>query len=376
MRYWLREPSRRRRGPSNKEVRAISERFALAFRDALTRQLERCYSPDLSKLPRRGRRGNGSAPRISISGVSQGAPWRLVFRIRDNALVLEPSHPLYQLPQFDDEQIIRSRLASFSEERRAWMRQRRNLVTPVYFPAARSGYVQMQSVLASLLIGALGRGDFEQVSIGKISGIATDFLQFLVGIDPSRESPLPTTAADALERDLLRGHLRLASHNEFARTIEFAPEGLDEYWPMDSAATSIGEIAPLLLYLRHKATARDLLFIDEPEAHLHPANQIVLAGILHDLSEHLAGMVLATHSEFFVTGISNSVLRHLVRGRTRSTVAVYELTTARSTGGYEAVPVEVDPTVGFSVDQFSDVAESALDEAESLFEQGQQRTER
>lgn len=349
----------------------LGPRFASLFRDALSEQLMRCYSPDLAKLPRRGRTGNGSAPRILVSDAPPGEePWTIVFRLRKNGdFHLEPKHPDYSLPTFsrildaDDE-------ARTIEPKELGRRFRRRLTAaPVYFPAARSGYVQMQSVLAALLLAALGRGYFQHVAVGKISGVAADFLQFLAGMHPSDASRLPSDTAQRLERELLHGHLRLTGTNDATKIIEFAPEGIDEYWPMDSAATSIAELAPLVLYLRHRARRRDLLLIDEPEAHLHPANQLVLADVLLELSSEIRGMVLGTHSEYFAIGISNSLLRRSAAGPENDIpVTVYSLVRAKATGGYSTEAIEVDPRTGFSVDQFTDVAEAAMDEAQNLFE--------
>jgi energy-coupling factor transporter ATP-binding protein EcfA2 len=354
------------------DVDQLGEWYAAAFRESLTREFERCYTPDLSKLPRRGRTGNGSAPRIIVSHRPPGdAPWKLVFRIREGSLTLEPKHPEYLLPEFDRLLEATAEHTSRAMISRASMSRRRGLAQPIYFPAARSGYVQMQSVLSSLLIAALGRGYFDQISVGKISGVAADFLQFLAEMDPSAESVLPDSASVRLEEELLHGHLRLSA-SETAKIIEFAPNGLDEYWPMDSAATSIAELAPLLLYLRHRARPQDLLFIDEPEAHLHPRNQLVLADVLLELSGLIRGMVVGTHSDFFVTGLSNGILRR--QGDVDAStlpVALYELVDAPATGGYVAAPREVDRNAGFNVDQFSDVAEQALDEAEDLFDRRQ-----
>lgn len=356
----------------------LGGRFAAFFRDAMTEQLQRCYSPDLSKLPRRGRTGNGSAPRIIVSDEPPGEPpWTIVFRVRDRALSLEPKYPGYASPVFDrvvdpGEQGTPGRYVDSRVLSRRMFHRRSRIPNPIYFPAARSGYVQMQSVLSSLLLAALGRGYFNQVAVGKISGVAADFLQFLAEMDPSREADLPQAAVRRLEQELLQGHLRIIGTNDTTKELEFAPAGLSEYWPMDSAATSIAELAPLLLYLRHRASSRDLLLIDEPEAHLHPKNQLVLADVLLDLSTQIQGMVIGTHSEFFATGVSNSLLRRSAQGEQVS-VTIYGLVPAKSTGGFVADAVDVDDRAGFSVEQFSNVADAAMDEAEELFERNQHR---
>lgn len=346
----------------------LATHFETLFRDNLAKELERCYSPDLSKLPRRGRTGNGSAPRIIVSHNPPGEDrWTIVFRIRDGSLTLEPDHESYASPTFSRffEALNEDRFT----RRLGRLRRAENTVAPVYFPAARSGYVQMRHVLSSLLIAALGRGYFDQVALGKISGVAADFLQFLAGLEGSAESKIPIEAVDRLEQELLHGRITLTSAGDAPQMIEFAPEGLDEFWPMDSAATSIVEVAPLLLYLRHSATSRDLLFIDEPEAHLHPQNQLVLADVLLDLASLIEGMVIGTHSEFFVTGVSNGLLRRRAADPdARLAARLYQLVPAQTTGGYELDWSDIDDSTGFSVEQFSTVAEAALDEGDLLFE--------
>jgi predicted ATPase len=351
----------------------LSEQFAIAFRDHLSSELERCISVDLAKLPRRGRTGNGSAPRIIVSDDND-LRFKLVFRMDTRGrLALENKHGEYLTPTFehlvaDTKEVLPTDL---------WTRFRRNghTVTPIYFPAARSGYVQMQSIVSSLLLAALGRGRLSELSVGKISGIATDFLEFLASIDPNEKSELDFSMAERVEDELLHGQVRLRAPSESSRVMEFAPEGLNEYWPMDAAATSVGELTPLILYLRHRARRSDFLFIDEPEAHLHPENQVGFADILLTISSHIRGMVVGTHSDFFVTGVSNGLLRSRLGRPSGSGVALYQLERARSTGGYTACPHEVDIRAGFTVEQFTDVAEQTVDEAQRLFEMAQSATQ-
>ena len=41
---------------------------------------------------------------------------------------------------------------------------------------------------------------------------------------------------------------------------------------------------------------RSLIFIDEPEAHLHPSWQVIMADVLFELSRQGVTVVIATHS--------------------------------------------------------------------------------
>ncbi len=70
----------------------------------------------------------------------------------------------------------------------------------------------------------------------------------------------------------------------------------------------VAEIAPLVLYLRHVLGPGDLLAIEEPEAHLHPKSQTILAKILVRTVNLGLSILLTTHSEFFLQQISNSII--------------------------------------------------------------------
>ncbi|WP_035921661.1 AAA family ATPase [Frankia sp. QA3] len=70
----------------------------------------------------------------------------------------------------------------------------------------------------------------------------------------------------------------------------------------------VSEVAPIVLYLRHIVEPEDLLIIEEPEAHLHPASQTALAEILCKLVNARLGVAITTHSEFFIQQISNLIV--------------------------------------------------------------------
>lgn len=77
------------------------------------------------------------------------------------------------------------------------------------------------------------------------------------------------------------------------------------------ASSSIKQIAPYLLYLRHRARTGSFLIIDEPEMNLHPDTQVRLLeslAILVNLGVHV---LVTTHSPYFVDHLNN-----LIQGKT------------------------------------------------------------
>jgi AAA15 family ATPase/GTPase len=74
-----------------------------------------------------------------------------------------------------------------------------------------------------------------------------------------------------------------------------------------NASSSIKQLAPLLLYLRHRAAKNDLLIIDEPEMNLHPESQAKLLEILAVLVNLGINVLLTTHSPYFMAHLNNLI---------------------------------------------------------------------
>lgn len=70
-----------------------------------------------------------------------------------------------------------------------------------------------------------------------------------------------------------------------------------------SGVTNLGMIA--LLLKRGAILPGTFLFIDEPEVHLHPAWQVVLVDVLHQLSKRGVNVVIASHSIDIMKAVEN-----------------------------------------------------------------------
>jgi len=324
-------------------------------------------------LGREGRKGKGAAPRIYVSSEPAENAWCLVFRLDADGLVVERSNKDYVPPRIDRKILespdSRAFDSGFEKAVRGGELPRRTL----YFPAARSGFMQTFGALTALVFGALGGGYFDQATVGAIPGTAADFLRFLAQLRTDQLSRLDQEAVNVMEGLVLGGKVRLESE-ETARQVVFQPDGFSQAWPIESAATSAAELAPLILYLRHYARGRDGVFIDEPEAHFHPASQVPLARGLLQMARHLQYVVIATHSEFLVGELSNLLLEQRVPAAKdgpapRTPVEVYEFCPGdENREGVNVKRLEFDPTEGFDIEQFSRVTEKTYARAVELYD--------
>ena len=71
----------------------------------------------------------------------------------------------------------------------------------------------------------------------------------------------------------------------------------DKSFPLSLVATGVANLGFLgLLIEKNILDKGTFLFIDEPEAHLHPAWQVIMAEILFELARQGVKVVIATHS--------------------------------------------------------------------------------
>lgn len=140
-----------------------------------------------------------------------------------------------------------------------------------------------------------------------------DFLDFLTDVELEKrerasaaQQPFHHLAAD-IEANLQNQHkTRLVSTALGGREVKVEVRD-DLTIDLYNASSSIKQLAPLLLYLRHRAEPNQMVIIDEPEMNLHPEAQAKLLevlGILVNLGVHV---LLTTHSPYFMAHLNNLV---------------------------------------------------------------------
>ena len=257
---------------------------------------------------------------------------------------------------------------------------RANLIsnTSHYFPASRSGILQGYKALFVGIIQSTQFAGAEPINIPKMTGVMFDFVSNII-ILPEDELDF-SDMAERMEEDLLGGHIVMERRGKYDMPDIVYAAGAETF-PLHATSSTISEIAPLSLYLKHMVRKGDLLIIEEPEAHLHPKNQVVLARYIVKMIRAGLRVVLTTHSEFLLEKLGKFVIASGVRPEIRGKILEadpddYLCPEQVSThafrpdddGNVRIHPLKHDEDLGISQEEFAEVNQKLYDELIELEE--------
>ena len=198
-----------------------------------------------------------------------------------------------------------------------------NIVGPMdrpayYLPADRTGVMHAHSVVVSALIGSAPTAGLRPATRTPVlSGVLADFLEQLIEIDSprtSRQRRRHDYGAN-IEEAILGGSIDV----ERSATINYPrftyrPDGWKSDLPLMNASSMVSELAPVVLYLRHMVEPGQVLIVEEPESHLHPAMQVKFTRQLSTLVNAGFRVLVTTHSEWLLEELANIVRRSKLPG--------------------------------------------------------------
>lgn len=237
-----------------------------------------------------------------------------------------------------------------------------------YFPAVRSGILQGHKALSAGIVAPAPYGGIEPTETPPVTGVVGDFISQITLLSRA-EGPFAAMARD-MENELLGGNVVLgaAARNAYP---EIAYRSSGSEMPLHRSSSTISEIAPLSLYLKHVVNKGSFLIIEEPEEHLHPASQLVLAKYLVRLIRGGVGILVTTHSSFLLEKLAKYMMAGTLAPEQRSADLGYgrddflmqdevsvHLFERRPDGGHRIKPVERDDEYGISQEEFVRVSEA------------------
>ena len=302
------------------------------FADNFDTEIRRCFGVDDTRQLIRHPGKNGATVTLRNHVQDDGDPFAYHFSTRGTAPEFTASIPDTTPLQIERgrERLLRpfSRFARFdreNRERRAVEPAIRDIIwdlweaifpytigevyRPAYYlPADRTGVMHAYRVVVrSLIEGATSAG----LRPTALSGVMADFLQQLIEFDdtPRRRHNGNRDLARDLEENILSGAVSMKKSDIGYPRFFYTPQGWKEAkeLPLMNASSMVSELAPLVLYLRHVVAPGDLLIIEEPESHLHPAMQAAFARQLAQVVKAGIRVIVTTHSEWVLDQFANLV---------------------------------------------------------------------
>ncbi len=309
---------------------------------------------------------------------------------RFQGMVGEDGKKLYKL--IYNEKMLKSNTESVSKEKRfnylfyaiifilaLELEKNFPLTSCYYLPAARSNLVQgykplLSEMAKNLQLSVINPSD--NIEIPSFSGGVIDFISTMN--DFKIEKGHFDALIKQMEKDLIHGEIVTEDLEKTAnRQIYYKYQG--QNIPLHRASSAISELAPLILYIKYILKIGDTLIIEEPEAHLHPENQRILAKFLVRLIRKGVFLIITTHSDYLLKQLNTFISLSKISPEKRvkkykyaksdylnpTEVAAYSFTRDKKTG-YRIESVEINDEEGISQKEFIKIYKILYDESVKL----------
>lgn len=153
------------------------------------------------------------------------------------------------------------------------------------------------------------RGSFLSEEVHPKTGLYKSFVLGMKELEQAQETPdVINENLVKLLKEVINGEVKRASENYIYITH-------DDTMPVSAAASSVREIAPLQIMITKRDVSKASILIEEPEAHLHPLKQYMMADIIATLAFGGANLQITTHSDYFLRRINDLIRLNLLRSK-------------------------------------------------------------
>ena len=194
-----------------------------------------------------------------------------------------------------------------------------------YLPADRTGVMHAHNVVVSALIERASMAGLRPTGrTPTLSGVLADFLEQLIELDSPTYSRRRRKGGlgRRIEQAILGGSVQVERSEVIGYPhFTYRPNRWRKGLSLMNASSMVSELAPVVLYLRHMVDPGNVLIIEEPESHLHPAMQVEFIRQLAFIVRSGIRVIVTTHSEWVLEELTNLVLASRISSSERKNIS-------------------------------------------------------
>ena len=249
-------------------------------------------------------------------------------------------------------------------------------ISHVYFlPASRSGIYSGMSAFGTI-VAELSKSRSALTSKIELPGISEPISDYFIELSNISNNSMVDTAVDKelkacydkIEELILGGHVIFDGNK---KSLMYVPDDMDIQFSMIEVSSMVSEVSPIVAFLKYIVANRQnvgsessaVLFIEEPEAHLHPNNQVKLMEIFTELTSAGITLVMSSHSNYVFNKLNNLVLSG------KLDYQIYQpIYLEKGAEGSISKPMHIDEC-GADDENFIDVSEALYNEREQIIQE-------
>ena len=161
------------------------------------------------------------------------------------------------------------------------------------------------------------RGSYFSEDVNPKTGLFKSFIQGIKELEQAQETPdVVNENLVKLLKEVINGEVKRTGDNYIYITH-------NDTMPASAAASSVREIALLQTLITKRDISKSSILIEEPEAHLHPLKQYMMADIVATLALGGANLQITTHSDYFLRRINDLIRLNLLKSKNSGDVYLH-----------------------------------------------------